>query len=166
LHDVNYQFSVVVNWLPGMSEIGVRETLRSHRETSAAQKVMSRSQFGLPHRLWEFLALTAGCGKDVRWADLPAAVQNRLINNLVAQEFAVSGKTTYKEEFVTAGGVSLKEINSNTMESKLWKGLYFAGEIMNVDGITGGYNFQHAWTSGYIAASAIADAASVGQHIK
>jgi predicted flavoprotein YhiN len=78
---------------------------------------------------------------------------------LVAHEFTVSGKTTYKEEFVTAGGISLQEINSNTMESKLLAGLYFAGEIMNVDGITGGYNFQHAWTSGYVAAKAIAQAA-------
>lgn len=163
LHDVDYQFRVVVNWVPDIKEAGVREEFRMRREASASQKVISRSHFGLPQRLWEFLAQGAGCSADLRWADLPAAMQNKLVNNLVAQEFSVSGKTTYKEEFVTAGGINLQEVNSNTMESKLLKGLYFAGEIMNVDGITGGYNFQHAWTSGYIAAKSIAAAAQDNQ---
>ena len=93
---------------------------------------------------------------DMRWADLPAKEQNKLIKQLCAQDFAVSGKTTFKEEFVTAGGIRLSEIEAGTMQSKLVPHLFFAGEIMDVDGITGGFNFQHAWTSGFIAASTIA----------
>ena len=92
----------------------------------------------------------------MRWADLPAKDQNRLMKLLVGMEFPVKGKTTFKEEFVTCGGVTLSEINPATMESRLAPQLYFAGEIMDVDGITGGFNFQHAWTSGFVAAAAIA----------
>jgi predicted Rossmann fold flavoprotein len=159
LHDSGYNFRVLVNWLPAIKEPEVREIMVSSRQSAAGQKVTARNPFGLPARLWEYFALAAGCKPEWRWADLPAANQNRLIAILVAQEHAVTGKTTYKEEFVTAGGISLQEINANTMGSKLLSGLYFAGEILNVDGITGGYNFQHAWTSGYIAAKAIAAAA-------
>jgi len=106
--------------------------------------------------LWQYLLQQSGIKEEVRWADLPAREQNKLIKNLCAQEFAVNGKTTFKEEFVTAGGIQLSEIDVNTMQSKVIPHLYFAGEILDVDGITGGFNFQHAWTSGFIAASAIA----------
>ena len=95
--------------------------------------------------------------KDIHWADLPAALQNKLVQLLTNQSFQVEGKTTFKEEFVTAGGISLSEINANTMESRIRPGLFFAGELLDVDGITGGFNFQHAWTSGFIAGSAIAE---------
>ncbi|MHA4847104.1 BaiN/RdsA family NAD(P)/FAD-dependent oxidoreductase [Flavitalea antarctica] len=156
LADSAYSFRILVNWLAGWNEPGLREQLRSLRETAASQKIAGRNHFGLPQRLWEYLLAESGCKPEWRWADLPSANQNRLVINLLAKEYQVSGKTTFKEEFVTAGGINLSEINANTMESKLWPGLFFAGEIMNVDGITGGYNFQHAWTSGYIAASAIA----------
>ena len=91
----------------------------------------------------------------MRWADLPVKVQNLLVRNLVAYELPVRGKTTFKEEFVTAGGVLLGEIDPNTMQSRIVPGLFFAGEVMNVDGITGGFNFQHAWTSGWIASREI-----------
>ena len=91
----------------------------------------------------------------MRWADLPAREQNKLIKNLCAQEFAVNGKTTFKEEFVTAGGIVLNEIDYNTMESKIISNLFFCGEVADTDGITGGYNFQNAWTTGFIAAKAI-----------
>ena len=91
----------------------------------------------------------------MRWADLPAAIQNKLVKNVCSLEIDIKGKTTFKEEFVTAGGIKLNEIDSNTMMSKRIPGLFFAGEIMDVDGITGGYNFQHAWTSGFVAAKAI-----------
>jgi hypothetical protein len=97
----------------------------------------------------------SGVNEDIRWADLPGKEQNKLIKNLTAQEFEVKGKTTFKEEFVTCGGIKLNEIDANTMESKLVPNLYFAGEIMDVDGITGGFNFQNAWTSGWIAAKSI-----------
>ena len=101
--------------------------------------------------------LTAsGIKEDTRWADLPGKEQNKLIKNLTAQEFDVKGKTTFKEEFVTCGGIKLSEIDANTMESKLVPNVFFAGEIMDVDGVTGGFNFQHAWTSGWIAAKSIA----------
>ena len=93
---------------------------------------------------------------EIRWADLPAKEQNRLIQHLTAQSFTVAGKTTFKEEFVTCGGIKLGEIDPNTMQSKIQPGLYFAGEVMDVDGTTGGFNFQHAWTSGWIAAKSIA----------
>ena len=93
----------------------------------------------------------------MRWADLPAKEQNKLIKVLCAQEFIVKGKTTFKDEFVTAGGIKPDEIDVNTMQSKIIQGLFFAGEIMNVDGVTGGFNFQHAWTTGWIAAKGIND---------
>jgi predicted Rossmann fold flavoprotein len=110
----------------------------------------------LPGRLWEYLLQQSGINSDLRWADLPAAAQNKLIKNLCAQEFAVKGKTTFKEEFVTSGGIDLSEIDYNTMQSKKMPHLFFAGEVINIDGITGGFNFQNAWTTGWIAAKAIA----------
>jgi predicted Rossmann fold flavoprotein len=94
---------------------------------------------------------------EIRWADLPAKQQNLLSKQLCAQQFQVKGKTTFKEEFVTAGGIKLNEVDANTMQSKIISNLFFAGEILNVDGITGGYNFQHAWTSGWIAAKEIGE---------
>jgi predicted Rossmann fold flavoprotein len=99
----------------------------------------------------------SGINEEIRWADLPGKEQNKLIKNLTAQEFEVKGKTTFKEEFVTCGGIKLSEVDANTMQSKIVPQLYFAGEILDVDGITGGFNFQHAWTSGWIAARAIAE---------
>jgi predicted Rossmann fold flavoprotein len=93
---------------------------------------------------------------DIRWAEMPAKEQNKLIKNLTAQEFQVKGKTTFKEEFVTCGGIKINEIDPNTMQSRSHPGIFFAGEVMDVDGITGGFNFQNAWTSGWIAAKAIA----------
>ncbi|MNX81312.1 hypothetical protein D3C86_1129960 [compost metagenome] len=91
----------------------------------------------------------------MRWGDLPAKDFNRFVKNIAAMEFDVKGKTTFKEEFVTAGGIDLSEVDSNTMESKLQKGIYFAGEILNIDGVTGGFNFQNAWTTGFLAARSI-----------
>jgi hypothetical protein len=105
--------------------------------------------------LWEYFLRQCGVKEELRWADLPAKEQNKLIKILCAGEFFVKGKTTFKEEFVTAGGIKVSEIDSNTMQSKIVPGLFFAGEIMDVDGVTGGFNFQHAWTSGYIAATGI-----------
>jgi predicted Rossmann fold flavoprotein len=108
-------------------------------------------------RLWEYFLQQCSVKEDARWADLPAAAQNKLVKILCAQEFAVKGKTTFKEEFVTAGGIKLNEVDANTMMSKLVPDLFFAGEIVDVDGITGGFNFQHAWTSAWIAAKSIGD---------
>ncbi|MEJ0105968.1 MAG: NAD(P)/FAD-dependent oxidoreductase [Bacteroidota bacterium] len=151
----NWQFTIHINWVPGYNEQTLIEKFRQLRIELAPQKITNRNPFALPQRLWEFLLQEAGINKDIKWADLPAKEQNRLIKNLCVYECAVKGKTTFKEEFVTAGGIKLNEIDANTMMSRKIPNLYFAGEVMDVDGITGGFNFQHAWTSGFIAAKSI-----------
>lgn len=155
----NYHFAVIVNWLPEYNEHTLREKIQQLRFDMAAQKIINRNPFNLPQRLWQYLLEQSGINEDKRWADLPAKEQNKLITNCCAQEFKVQGKTTFKEEFVTAGGIQLSEVDVNTMQSKTVPRLFFAGEILDVDGITGGFNFQHAWTSGFIAAKAISQMA-------
>src|SRR5690606_19898324 len=122
------------------------------RKEQGKQFVAFKNPFELPKRLWEYMLEKCGISDEVRWGDLPAAAQNKLVETLVRDVYSIKGKTTYKEEFVTSGGIKLSEIDPQTMESRLVPGLYFSGEIMDVDGITGGFNFQHAWSSGYIAA--------------
>ncbi len=156
LAEKQYQFAVMINWLPEYHEQSLKEVFIELRQTQAAQKIHGKNAFGLPNRLWTFFLEQAGITEQTRWADLPAKQQQQLIRLLVANEFAVSGKTTFKEEFVTCGGIQLNEVDVNSMQSKLVPSLYFAGEVMDVDGITGGFNFQHAWTSGWIAAQHIA----------
>jgi len=153
----NWQFAIIVNWIPEFNENSLRESLHQLRFKLATQKMVNRNPFGLPNRLWEFLLKRSGIPEAMRWADLPAKEQNKLIKNLCAGEYAVKGKTTFKEEFVTSGGIQLNEIDHNTMQSKIHPGLFFAGEIINVDGITGGFNFQNAWTTGWIAAKGITE---------
>lgn len=153
----NYTFSILVNWIPDYNEQNLRDRWTSLREELAAQKIYHKNPFGLPNRLWLYLIALSDIKQEWRWADLPSKEQNKLIRNLVAQEFAVEGKTTFKEEFVTCGGIKLNEIDPNTMQSRIIPKLFFAGEVMDIDGITGGFNFQHAWTSGWIAAKAIAE---------
>ena len=111
----------------------------------------------MPARLWEYLCAKASISHEIRWLDLPKKQSNKLIEELVRSSFRMKGKTTFKEEFVTCGGIDTEEINPLTMESRLVKGLYFAGEIINVDGITGGFNFQNAWSTGFIAGKAIGE---------
>ncbi len=156
LAERKYDFSILVNWLPQYNEQTLKEKWLQLRNSLSAQKVSNKNPFGLPNRLWLHLLQIAGVHEEIRWAEITSKQQNQLINNLVAQSFAVKGKTTFKEEFVTAGGINLAEIDASTMESKIIRDLFFAGEIIDVDGITGGFNFQHAWTSGFIAANAIA----------
>lgn len=152
----NYHFSILVNWLPAFNEQTLKDKFQQVRFEQAAQKIVNRNAFGLPQRLWQYLLQQSAVNENLRWADLPAKEQNKLIKNICAQEFAVSGKTTFKEEFVTAGGVALEEVDANTMQSKILPNLFFTGEVLNIDGVTGGFNFQSAWTTGYIAAKAIA----------
>ncbi|MCP9750751.1 NAD(P)/FAD-dependent oxidoreductase [Ferruginibacter sp. HRS2-29] len=152
LAEKNYEYKILVNWLPQYNENSLREKILQVRFDVAAQKIYNRNPFGLPSRLWEYLLNECGVKDDVRWADLPAKEQNKLVKILCAHEFDVKGKTTFKEEFVTAGGINLEEIDPSTMESRLVKGLFFAGEVIDVDGVTGGFNFQNAWTTGWIAA--------------
>ncbi len=156
LASLHWKFSVLINWLAGYNEQSLRERFNELRFKIATQRISSRNEFGLAARLWEFLVTQSGINQETRWADLPARKQNLLIRNICSFECAVNGKTTFKEEFVTAGGVNLNEVDANTMMSKKIPNLFFAGEVLDVDGITGGYNFQHAWTSGYIAAKTIA----------
>ena len=156
LADKNYDFTVLLNWLPEFNEQQLSEQFQKIRFDIAAQKIANKNPFGLPQRLWEFILESSGVKTDIRWADLPAKEQNKLIKNLCAAEFNVKGKTTFKEEFVTAGGIKLNEIDHNTMMSKVVPNIFFAGEILDVDGVTGGFNFQHAWTSGFIAAKNVA----------
>ena len=152
----NYELRIIINWLSGYNEESIRKNFQELRNTNASQKVINKNPFGLPSRLWEFLAEQSGIRNEWRWADLPSTEQNRFIKNLCSYECDVKGKTTFKEEFVTAGGLKLNEVDANTMMSKKIPNLFFAGEVLDVDGITGGFNFQHAWTSGFVAAKSIA----------
>ncbi|MFP5041562.1 NAD(P)/FAD-dependent oxidoreductase [Parasediminibacterium sp. JCM 36343] len=156
LADKQYQFSILVNWLQDTNEQQLRENWQYLRNEHATQKIGGKNPFGLPSRLWLYFLALCGIKEDTRWAELPSAAQNKLIATLTAQQFDVSGKTTFKEEFVTCGGIKLNEIDPNTMQSKKINNLFFAGEVMDIDGVTGGFNFQNAWTSGWIAAKAIA----------
>lgn len=154
---VNYQFAVIINWLGSVTEMDLKDQFANYRFSLAPQKVSNKNPFGLPNRLWLYFLELSGIPEETRWSDLPSAPQYRLIRLLVLQEFTVNGKTTFKEEFVTSGGIKLNEINANTMESRKVTNLFFAGEVMDVDGVTGGFNFQHAWTSGWLAAKTIAE---------
>ncbi|GEP97924.1 BaiN/RdsA family NAD(P)/FAD-dependent oxidoreductase [Chitinophaga cymbidii] len=152
LQSLQYTFTLLVNWLPAYHESSLRDAWPELRLSMGGQMIYTKNPFGLPQRLWHFLLQQSGINENARWAELPAKEQNKLIRCLTGMEFPVKGKTTFKEEFVTCGGVRLSEINPDTMESRMVPGLFFAGEVMDVDGITGGFNFQHAWTSGWIAA--------------
>ena len=156
LFSKNYDFSISINWLKDYHENSLLEKLKLIRHELASKKIINKNPFNLPQRLWEYHLMQCEINAEIRWADLPAKQQNQLAKQLCAQQFQVKGKTTFKEEFVTAGGIKLNEIDANTMQSKIVPNFFFAGEIMDVDGITGGFNFQHAWTSGWIAARSIA----------
>ncbi len=152
-----YEFEININWLPAESNHEILAKIQLTREESGFRSVESKNPFGLPQRLWSFLVAFSDLSIKTKWAELKAKEQRRLIANIGGSLFKVKGKTTFKEEFVTAGGLRLSQVDHNTMQSKLIKGLYFAGEILDVDGLTGGFNFQHAWTSGFLAAKAIAN---------
>ncbi len=155
LAELQYFFSININWLPDFNESSILAKLKIIREELASQKVINKNPFNLPNRLWAYHLKLCQIKDELRWADLPAKQQNQLAKQLCSQQFFVKGKTTFKEEFVTAGGIKLNEINASTMMSKIVSNLFFAGEILDVDGITGGFNFQHAWTSGWLAANEI-----------
>jgi predicted Rossmann fold flavoprotein len=155
LHDKNYQFTIFVNWLNDADKEDVEKKLKELKQEHAKKSVSKKSPFELTNRLWESLVLASGIEVETKWADLSKIQLQNLANQLTNGTFQVNGKSTFKEEFVTAGGIDLKEINFKTMESKLHENLYFAGEIVNIDAITGGFNFQNAWTSGFIVANAI-----------
>ena len=156
LHELGYAGTALISWVPSYSDETLRTWLQQFRQENGRKTVASNPQFGLPQRLWRNLTEQAGIGADTRWSDLPAKAQNRLLELLLRTSLAVRGKTTYKEEFVTCGGISLAEIDLKTMESRSVPNLYFAGEVLDIDGITGGFNFQAAWTTGFLAGQAMA----------
>ncbi len=151
LADKGYQFSITVSWLPDYKEDELRSRISEIRVAENKKQTGTFSPFGFPARLWKWMLLQSEIPDEMRWADVSNKQINKLVINLLQMNMPVTGKSTFKEEFVTAGGVSLKEINLKTMECKKHPGLFFAGEVLNIDGITGGYNFQAAWTTGYIA---------------
>ena len=155
LAENNYDFTIMVNWLNDVKEDDLREEFLQLRNDAGKQFVSGKNPFELPKRLWDYFMDQCGIAADTRWGDLSAGSRNKLIEMLVRNQFQVKGKTTFKEEFVTCGGVNLAEIDPQTLQSRLVPGLYFAGEILDADGITGGYNFQHAWSSSWIAAKNI-----------
>lgn len=154
-HDMGYTFTALINWIPDFTEETLREQLSHFRQAHPKKIVSSNPLFGLPQRLWKALSILADIPEQIRWADLPAKNTNKLVEALLRAPFEVKGKTTFKEEFVTCGGIDLSQVNMKTMESRLHPGLYFAGEVLDIDGITGGFNFQAAWTTGYLAGKAI-----------
>jgi predicted Rossmann fold flavoprotein len=155
LADCNYRFTIEVNWLNDWSFEQTEVHLKELKLEHSKKVVFKKSPFGFPNRLWEKLVLASGISTETKWADLSKRQLVDLSNQLTNGQFEVNGKSTFKEEFVTAGGIDLREINFKTMQSKLLPDLYLAGEIVNIDAITGGFNFQNAWTSGYILANAI-----------
>jgi predicted Rossmann fold flavoprotein len=157
LHDKNYQFAIEVNWLNEIETEEAETLLKELKQEHAKKTIAKKSPLEIQNRLWESLVLASGIGTETKWADLSKIQLHNLASQLTKCIFQVNGKSTFKEEFVTAGGIDLKEINFKTMESKLHPNLYFAGEIVNIDAITGGFNFQNAWTSGFIVANAIAE---------
>jgi predicted Rossmann fold flavoprotein len=155
LFDKHYQFTISVNWLNDVDFEEAMTILKDLKLEHSKKAVSKKSPFEFPNRLWESMVLASGIMEETKWADLTKTQLVNLSNQLVNAQFEVNGKSTFKEEFVTAGGIDLKEINFKTMESKLHENLYFAGEIVNIDAITGGFNFQNAWTSGFILAENI-----------
>lgn len=152
----DYKFQIEVNFIKQTFE-DCLDILKTLKHDLAKKTVLKSTQFDLPKRLWQKLVLASNMNQETRWADLNKSQLESLASQLTQAIFQVDGKSTFKEEFVTAGGVELKEINFKTYESKLHKNLYFAGEVINVDAITGGFNFQNAWTGAYIAARSISE---------
>lgn len=151
LAESNYEFSILINWLNETKENSLRESLVKTMRIHGSKMISNLNPFEIPNRLWLFLLTKNEINPTTRWNDLGAKNTNKLVNTLLNDRYVVQGKTTFKEEFVTAGGVDLAEIDVNTMQSKIHPGLFFAGEVMDIDGITGGFNFQSAWTTGFIA---------------
>jgi len=156
LHEKNYKAVLHVDWLPDLSLEKIQEALSGYRQSHPSRLVSSEAPFSLPKNLWKALLEIATIPADLRWAAFSKQHLQKVSKTLHASTFQIDGKSTYKEEFVTCGGIDLKEVDFKTMESKVCSGLYFAGEILDIDGITGGFNFQAAWTTSWIAGKAIA----------
>ena len=150
-NESRYKGIVTANWLPNSNQDEVRKELQQVKNDYGKRAVFLHRGIKLPHRLWQYLISRAGIDKDTRWAELPKKAFNKLVQELTQGQYSISGKGVFKDEFVTCGGIKLKEVNFKTMESRLVKGLHFAGEILDIDGVTGGFIFQSAWTTAYLA---------------
>ena len=151
LHDNGYRLGLSVDWRPDLRDGEVEEALLDAKRTAARKTVLASGPFDLPQRLWRSLASAAGAAEDLRWADASKALLAALRREVHAGRYQVSGKGVFKEEFVTCGGVRLTEVDFATMQSRVLPGLHFAGEVLDIDGVTGGFNFQAAWTTGRLA---------------
>ena len=156
LHKMDYKFPLLVNWLPLLDVEKVEAVLNARRQNQPAKLVVNTPVAPLPARLWEQLVLAAGIAREIRWAELSRAAQHRFVQQLIRTELPVMGKSLNKDEFVTCGGVRLREVDFKTMASRVCPGLHFAGELLDIDGLTGGFNFQAAWTTGWLAGRALA----------
>ena len=150
LHQLKYNFQIEVNWLGHESIEECKTKLQACKVSHGKKSILKHNPYALPKRLWESLVNHALQNKDKNWADINKVEMQQLVLNLSACPLQVKGKSTFKEEFVTAGGVALEEINFKTFGSKLHDNLFFAGEVLNIDAITGGFNFQAAWTGAWI----------------
>ena len=151
LAENNYNFNIQINWLSIKSDEDANEIIDNELPHMRKKKIMNACPFELPNRMWKFLLEKVGINPDSVWLELSKKNRNKLLNILLNDIYEVKGKTTFKEEFVTCGGIKLSDISFTSMESRVCKNLYFAGEVLDIDGITGGFNFQGAWTTGYIA---------------
>lgn len=155
LAEKEYSATLSVNWFGGLGEQDVRDRILSLSKDNPQKQILNSHPSELPSRLWNYLISKCGIREDTRWAELGSKGMNRLVNTLINDEYQIRGKSRFKEEFVTCGGVALSNINLNTLESKTHPGLYFAGEVLDVDAITGGFNLQAAWSMGYTVARSI-----------
>ncbi|WP_154856354.1 BaiN/RdsA family NAD(P)/FAD-dependent oxidoreductase [Cyclobacterium xiamenense] len=151
LHEKSYQAVALIRWDADFTPEGLLQALQAYKSNHPRKIIHRNPLFGLPARLWGFLASVAEIEEELKWEAVSKKKINKLIENLFKFSLKISGKTTFKEEFVTAGGIALDEIDPNTLESRKYPGLFFAGEVIDVDGITGGYNFQAAWSTGFLA---------------
>jgi hypothetical protein len=156
LHGMKYRFPLHVNWLPHLDAESLATEFQRQRVSQPARFIVNTPPAALPVRLWEQLVLASGIAHDTRWAALARSAQHKLTQQLLRTEFPVTGKSLNQDEFVTCGGIRLGEVNFKTMESRICPGLVLAGELLDIDGITGGFNFQAAWTTGWIAGQAMA----------
>jgi predicted Rossmann fold flavoprotein len=160
LEKLDYHFSLLIRWLPGKDRAALQNEFQQIRVQHPGKTVANLAPAGVPARLWEVFCRNAGIPAAERWNQLSRTSADALIQQLLHTELAVSGKSLHKDEFVTCGGVRLQDVDMRSMESRVTAGLYFAGEVLDIDGITGGFNFQAAWTTGWIAGGAIAGQAS------
>lgn len=156
LYNQHYQATLQINWLPQQSNESLRQQLLEIKQQQPKRAIATHSLFNLPRRLWQYLVMRVGIAPAQRWAEVSKKQIHQLLQELQQGQYSIQGKGVFKDEFVTCGGVSLKEVDFKTMESRLCPGLYFAGEILDIDGVTGGFNFQSAWTTGWLAGQAMA----------